>query len=200
MSEYKLNEYELQSYFKSLCNSFYIAYSKVKRLEEEKKNLQSGYDEESLEIVKSLIELESWVTIPNKYVTLEYSREELLKEKERLEAEEQEYEKKSKELMKTLRIWSDNMWKEYQAIARILYMIRDNKFHVIVTTKQEIYALILFYANYRVEACPIININEECRKIFPTGEKIYDDFLYAYEEDMKCGKSNLMEIVYNQYF
>ncbi len=35
MGEYKMNQYDLQRYFKSLCNSFYIAYEQVRRSEKE---------------------------------------------------------------------------------------------------------------------------------------------------------------------
>ena len=35
MSSYTMEQEVLQSYFESLCNSFYIAYEQVKRLEKE---------------------------------------------------------------------------------------------------------------------------------------------------------------------
>ena len=48
MSEYKMNQYDLQRYFKSLCNSFYIAYENVTRLEKEYYALINDYNEEDL--------------------------------------------------------------------------------------------------------------------------------------------------------
>jgi len=47
----KMEQYELQSYFKSLCNSFYIAYEQVKRLEKEEDDLIESYNEEDLEMI-----------------------------------------------------------------------------------------------------------------------------------------------------
>ena len=41
----------LQSYFKSLCNSFYIAYAEVKRLEKELEEVDSTVEEKNLEKV-----------------------------------------------------------------------------------------------------------------------------------------------------
>lgn len=194
MSDYKMNQYDLQSYFKSLCNSFYIAYEQVKRLEKEEDDLAENYNENDLETVKGLLGIEAYISIPNKYITLAYSREELEKEKERLEAEQQEYERKSDELDNIHRFWAKTMWNTHNVISNFIKSIiryekdneekdKDNKFSVIVTTKQEVYALIAFYSNNSVEEYPIVNMKEEYRKIFPTGEQVYEDFLKAYDFD-----------------
>lgn len=196
-----MNQYELQSYFKSLCNSFYIAYDQVNRLEKEEERLNSNYNEEDLEAIKSLLKMEDRITIPNKYVTLNYSREELLKEKERLEAEKREYEKQYEELQKILRYWSDIMWEVYHLIEKVLYTIKNNKFSIIVTTKEEVYALILFYCEHLVKDCPVVNLEEEYKKAFPTGEEVYAIFLFTYEVALNTvGPDNIMETLYNKYF
>lgn len=201
MSDYKMTGYEIQSYFKSLCNSFYIAYDQVKRLEKEKKELNDNYDETDLETVKSLIEMESRVTIPNKYVTLKYSRSELLKEKALLEAKAQEYERKYKELDDTCSFWSDNMWQDYEAVKSTLYTIKSNNFSIIVTTKEEIYALMRFYYEHTVEDYAVVNIEKEYREAFPTGEELYDDFMLAYKEALdENGLPDTMSILYEEYF
>lgn len=135
MSEYKISQYDLQSYFKSLCNSFYIAYEHVKRLEKEQK---------------------------------------------RIEAEGQEFKRikgKLEELERTLGYWEDNMWADFRPIESVLYKIKNNGFSIIVTTKEEIYALIMFYNFYKVKDFPIINI-----KACPTGEQLYDDFILEYKK------------------
>ncbi len=198
MSEYKMNQYELQSYFKSLCNSFYIAYDQVKRLEKEEERLDNDYNEEDLETVKSLLKMQS---CSNKYLTLNYSREELEKEKERLEAEEQEYERQYNELRKICKYWSDRMWDVYYAIEKVLYTIKDNKFSIILTTKAEIYALINFYYAHLVKDVPVVNLEEDGKKAFPTGKKLYDDFLSTYEKALNSiGPKNVMKTLYNKYF
>lgn len=202
MSEYKMNQDDLQSYFKSLCNSFYIAYEQVKRLKKEKDDLTESYNDEDLEMVNNLLEISVADSTQNKYITYKYSREELEKEKERLEAEEQEFERKYDELEKIRLYWERHMRKIYEEINSVIYTIKDNGFSIIVTTGAEIYALIRFYANWNnsVKEYPIVNMEEEYRQEFPTGEEMYDDFLYAYEEDMKCGEPIFMLRICDKYF
>lgn len=201
MNDYKMNQYDLQSYFKSLCNSFYIAYEQVKRLEKEEDALSENYNEEDLEMVKNLLDISVADSTQNKYITYKYSREELEKEKERLEAKEQEFGRKIKELGEIRSYWATNMWQDFEDIKNVLYKIKDNGFSIIVTTKAEIYALIRFYYYCNVKNYPIINMDEQCRQAFPTGEELYDDFLLAYKEALdKNGRENIMDILYNQYF
>ena len=47
----------LQSYFKSLCDSFYIAYKQVKRLEKQQDELEETEPCSELEIVNKLLEM-----------------------------------------------------------------------------------------------------------------------------------------------
>lgn len=215
MSEYKMNQYDLQSYFKSLCNSFYIAYEQVKRLEKERKELRSQYSEEDLEVVNSIINLIEEKTTTNKYIIILYSNEELEEKKERLEKEKEEYIERIKELNKILEYWSDFMWDTHKVISDFIKSIiryeedneeidKDNKFSVIVTTKQEVYALIAFYSNNSVEEYPIINMEEKYRESFPTGEEVYEDFLKAYDfdywADAKGVEEGAMKEVRKKYF
>lgn len=142
MSDYKMNQYDLQSYFKSLCNSFYIAYEQEKRLEKEADNLRESYNEEDLEMVNNLLKISVADSTQNKYITYKYSREELEKEKERLEAEVQEFDIKFEELGEIGSYWFNHMWQDFEAIKSVIYTIKDNGFSIIVTTKAEIYALL----------------------------------------------------------
>ncbi len=178
MSDYKMSQYDLQSYFKSLCNSFYIAYEQVKRLGKELNILRHVYNEREY-----------------------YNKEELEKNKERLEIEEQEYKVKSKELSKVYNIWTNRISKIYLEIMSTILIIKDNKFSIIITTKEEIYALMCFYSRWcqSVTEYPIVNMEEEFRQVFPTGEQVYEDFLYAYEKDMKFGSNEFMEMIYRHY-
>ena len=123
MSEYTMNQYDLQRYFKSLWNSFYIAYEQVKRLKEEKKALNNDYNEEDLKMVNSLLEISVVDSTQNKYVIYKYSHEELEKEKERLEAERQEFERKTEELEKIRNYWFDSMLRVFADIERVLFTI-----------------------------------------------------------------------------
>ncbi len=201
MSDYKINQYDLQSYFKSLCNSFYIAYEQVKRLEKEEDDLIESYNEEDLEMINNLLEISVADSTQNKYITYKYSREELEKEKERLQVEEQESDRKIEELGKICGYWSNHMRQDFEAIKSVIYTIKDNGFSIIVTTKAEIYALIRFYYSCGVKNYPIINMEEEYREVFPNGEELYDDFIFAYEEAIKeNGIPDTISSLYEKYF
>lgn len=179
MSDYKMNQYDLQSYFKSLCNSFYIAYEQVKRLEKEE----------------------------SKYITYKYSLEEL-QQREQLEDKKREYDREIEELNKIREklngirsYWVDNMWQDFEAIKSVLYTIQGYGFSIIITTKAEIYALIRFFYGRKVKQYPIINIEKEYRKAFSDGEELYDDFIFAYEEALdKNGVPDTMNLLYDKYF
>lgn len=201
MSDYKMNQYDLQSYFKSLCNSFYIAYEQVKRLEKEEDILKDNYNEEYLEMVKNLLEISVADSTQNKYITYKYLLEELEKEKERLEAKEKEFSRKIEELVKIRRYWANNMWKDFEAIKRVLYTIKNNGFSIIITTEEEICALMLFYSKKLVNQYPVVNIDEKYMQAFPTGEELYDDFLSAYKESLdKDCVPDAMDLLEDKYF
>lgn len=58
MNEITMEQDALQSYFESLCNSFYIAYTQVKRLEREEDELYNSTPSESeLDMVKGLLKM-----------------------------------------------------------------------------------------------------------------------------------------------
>lgn len=75
----------LQSYFKSLCNSFYIAYAEVKRLEEELEKADSTVEEENLEKVKEVLTAMRDTESPiHKYISFKNTEKELETEKAEL--------------------------------------------------------------------------------------------------------------------
>ena len=81
-----MKQYTLQSYFKSLCNSFYIAYVEVKRLERELKEADSTVEEENLENVKEVLKIMKDTESPiHKYINFKSTEPELEAEKVRLE-------------------------------------------------------------------------------------------------------------------
>lgn len=187
MSSYTMEQEVLQSYFKSLCNSFYIAYEQVKRLEKEMDELDITYSDEELEMVKSCLkvhELEEW---QQKYIVQKYSKEELEKRKEELEQAKKEYDGKCKELERQYMFW--NNLGEAKNILRLLGTIKDYNFSIIVTNREEIIALMAFFRERSVREYRIINTDEEYLKSFPTGEKMYEDFFNAYyladDDEMK---------------
>lgn len=190
MSRYTMDQYTLQGYFKSLCNSFYIAYEQVKRLEKLEEELESTCPEEELELVRNLLEISVPEELEQKYMASKYSKEELEKRKEELELAKDEYDEKCKELEEPRTFWSELLWKKgSKSIALVLKQIKKENFSVIVTSKEEIIALMAFFKNYSVEEYGIINTEEQYLKSFPSDKKMYEDFFAAYcladEDEMK---------------
>ena len=198
MSKYKMDQCTLQSYFKSICNSFYIAYIQVKRLEKLEDELESICPEKELELVKNLLEISVPEELQQKYMASKYSKEELLeKRKEELELAKKEYDEKCKELQEPKWLWNELLWKTAgRSIALVLKQIKEEDFSVIVTSKEEIIALMAFFRGKSVKEYRIINTDEQYLKSFPTGEKMYEEFYAAYclEDDKE------MEKVIHKYF
>lgn len=186
MSNYMMEQYTLQSYFKSLCNSFYIAYKQVKRLKKLEEELESTCPYEELKLVENLLEISVPEELEQKYMASKYSKEELEKKKEELELAKKEYDEKCKELEEPKRFWGELLWKKgMSSIASVLKQIDEVNFSVIVTNKEEIIALMAFFREYSVKEYRIINTDEQYLKSFPTGRKMYEEFFatYCLEDD-----------------
>lgn len=181
MSNYTMDQYTLQSYFKSVCNSFYIVYENVKRLEKEMDELESTCPNEELKMVKSCLQVYKSEEWQQKYIIQKYSKEELVKRNEELEVAKKKYEVRYKELYFASQFWRETLWwREKRNIDTILNEIRRSYFSVIVTRKEEIIALMAYFENHHIGRYGIINTNEQYIKSFPTGEKMYEEFLAAY--------------------
>ena len=139
MKDYTMDQYTLQSYFKSMCNSFCIARKQVKRLEEKKKEVQALYPED---------------------------------------------EEKCKELEYPIRFWSDKLWNESDRIEGTIKTMISKEYTIIVTTEEEIIALMNFFNIHLVARYAVINTNEDAIKDFPQGKEMYAEFLAAYDMDV----------------
>ena len=130
MKDYTIDQYTLQSYFKSLCNSFYIAYKQVKRLEA----IEPG------EICR--------------------------------------------EIQFQMRFWSDKKWNIANDIESIVKAMMAKEYTIIVTTEEEIIALMDFFETHSVEGYAVINTDEEYLKDFPKEKRMHKEFLDAYSKDL----------------
>lgn len=203
-----MGQYELQSYFKSICDSFYIAYQQVRRLEREIEELEKTSKEQELELLekmKPFYEVEDKEF--QKYISLRCSKEELESEKERLEEFQKKYRQKLAKLNEICNAWVDLMIEDRRRIESIVEEIKGNKYSIIITSKAQIYALMDFYKYYPVKRFPIINEEELAKKtFFAEGTTLYEDFLTAYHLDMQATSFNCssdtgnMEKVYERYF
>lgn len=195
MKDYTMDQYTIQSYFKSLCNSFYIAYEQIKRLEEKKKEIEDAFPQEELETVNMLLENYSKLE-KYKAVVQVCSKEELKQKKEQLEALKSIYEQNQEEQKHSWDFWTDKLWNDsYHRIEDILETIKRENYSIIVTKKEEVFTLMAFYRDYYVEFYRIINVEEKYLECFPTDD-MSKEFLEAYisENDEEMHK------IYSKYF
>lgn len=171
--------YKLQSYFKSLCNSFYIAYAEVKRLEKELEKVDSTVEEETLEKVKKvLIVMKDTESPIHKYINFKCTALELEEEEVRLEASINQKDERSEAIGEEKKIWSNWLWELREQIYGILMQINREKQKIIITSKEEIYALMFIY---RIEGTiRVLNTKEEYSISYPKNDKICCDFLEIY--------------------
>lgn len=208
MSRYTMDQYTLQSYFKSLCNNFCIAYAQVKRLEKKKEELKNSFPNEEMKLVDSLLKISVSEELEQKYMTPKYSKEELEKRKEELKvANKKKYDENCEELVWPKQFWSQILWNiSAESIVLVLKQIKVSNFSVIVTSKEEIIALMAFFREYPVEKYKIINTDEQYLKFFPTGEKMYEEFLQAYLLEVEADAKGIhdgsepMKKVIEKYF
>ena len=78
----------------------------------------------------------------------------------------------------------------------MLKKIYKKGFEVIVTSKEEILALMEFFSRNSLTKYRIINMDKNCLKSFPSGEEMYIDFYAAYSSV----DTARMEEVIQKYF
>lgn len=183
-----MNGYTLQSYFKSLCNSFYIAYAEVKRLERELEEADSTSEVEMLETIeKVLATMKNTENPAHKYIDFKCTEAELEAEKARLEQIIHQKDEKSETIKEEKVVWAEWMSYSKDEICRVLWQTGREEQTIIVTSKEEIYALMFVYRSEGL--IPVLNTKEQYLTSFPKNNKVYCDFLKIYlsenEEEMK---------------
>lgn len=174
-----MNGYTLQSYFKSLCNSFYIVYVEVKRLERELEEVDSTVEEENLKKVKEVLTAMKDTESPiHKYISFKHTEAELEAEKAELEQIIDQKDLESKNMNEEKAFWSEWMWHLENEIWRVLLQIERMEKTIIVTSKEEVYALMFVYRSERLIS--ILNTKEQYLEPFPKSDKVCCDFLKIY--------------------
>lgn len=189
-----MNGYKLQSYFKSLCNSFYIAYAEVKRLEEKMESVDATEERESISCLREILEVVKDKNNPcHKYMEVKWTENKLNEEKERLEEVISEKVEKSRELEIQLKSWCEWLRKQKDGIYSVLLAIKRNNQRIVITSKEDVYALMFVYRSEGL--INVLNIEEQYLISFPKSNKVCYDFLEIYlsenEERMKefCEKN-----------
>ena len=179
-----MDRYTLQSYFKSLCNSFYIAYAEVKRLEKECDETDSTSEVETLEAIeKVLATMKNTEDPAHKYIDFKYTETELETEKARLDEIVLQKDQESKSLGKEIGVWNEWLWNLKNTIFKVLLQISRNNQKIIVTSKEEVYALMFVYRSEGL--INVLNTEEQYLTSFPKGDKVCSSFLEFYLSDSK---------------
>lgn len=146
-----MEQYTLQSYFKSLCNSFYIAYAEKKRLEKKLEEADLTVGEKALKEAEKARLKDSVFEINKKY----YEQESAVGE------------------------WAERLINLESMLWKDLVRISRNKQKIIVTSKEEVYAIMYVYA--KDAAVPrVLNIEEQYLMSFPKDDKLCSSFLTVY--------------------
>ena len=196
MSKYSTKEDVYQSYFRNMCKTFYIAYKEVKRLEKEKKKLQEKSQSQEFEMVRELLKINVPEAVLKKYVDKRYTIENLKKEREKLKGIKEKSDKKKKEVETVLNFWINEYWDKIKNISDIIKEMEKENFLITVTCGDEVIGLMAYFMENSLKEHRIINLDEKCLEMFPTGEEIYKEFyeIYCIEDDEK------MKEVIKKYF
>lgn len=176
----QMNQKELQSYFASLCKSFYIVYKQVKRLEKEVVKLKKTDPKEELKVVNELLEMPEQNKNWQKYITSKCSKEELQAKEKELKEALKEYNQGHDELIREIEKWDNNYKIIAKAVEELMDTLRDEEVTVKVSSKDEIYALMCFYRENSVIQFRVIDTDEKALKSFPSDKKKYQEFYEAY--------------------
>lgn len=188
MEKFTLERDILQSYFESVCKSFYIAYAQVKRLEAKDEELDETNPKEELEVVNMLLDN----SIPEdlrKEIGL-CSDEVLEKKKKEYERLKEEYKQKSKELEGARRFWGNELWQKCaKQVESLISKVKEEEISIIVTSREEVVTLIAFFRYAKLVDNEIIDVSEEALSSFPQDD-MSQDFLKAYlsKEDAEMKK------------
>lgn len=175
-----MDEYTMQSYFKALSNAYYIAYEQMKRLEKEDEELSKLDRTDELDELKKLQSLDITVGVTKKYLSSDFSKERLANIQSQLEKEQQDYEERQKKLDNEYTSWRIRKENLDALIKEAVITIKENGFHIIVTSKENIIALLCFFAKNNISDYKVINTEEEFLQFFPVEEEWYQDFFRAY--------------------
>lgn len=197
-----INQYTLQSYFKSLCNSFKIAYEQRKRLKKEKEGVKKELEESGYYKEVDIINKISGIYLEEKekyerFVQLKYSKEQIEKVKKELQAEIEKKEGEYESIRKQIYFWEVYMADIAIHVESICQKIESEGYKIIVTKEEELLVLVYTYITRKEEKIfDILKIDSESLPVFPKGEiseLILKTFFFERDEDQ-------MEKVYNYLY
>lgn len=174
----------IQSYFRTLCKAYYIAYKQLKRLKSEYRKLLKTCPANELQEIRRLQNLCLSKENSKKYLSANFSKEELAKQEEVLTRKLEKYRKKEEEIRSEYSTWDMQREKLMEAIIKVVYTIEELQmkdkecYKIVIKSEEEVIVLIDFcHKEGHVE---IASKNTEDIKLFPKKNKLCVDFLKAY--------------------
>lgn len=168
----------IQSYFRTLCKSYYVAYKQLKRLKKECDKVIKESPGNELTEIRNLQKLCLSEEHSKKYLSANFSKQELAKEEEELSKKSAECREKFKKIEYEFEKWNENREKLMEAIIKAMETIRSYNYEITVKSKAEVIVLIDLCKR---KGCFVeIASNDEAMKLFPKKDKLCAAFLEAY--------------------
>lgn len=178
-----MHPYTIQSYFKSLCDVYYIAYQNRNRLLEQAEELKTFDRTPELIVIEKLKQLELTDEIKKKYFSEDFSKEALGQIQEKLRQEMEEYMEKKQIINKEFSYWKEQMAGLEKQIIETIKTAVKNGYYIIITSKNQIIPLIsLFYKN-EIKGIRFINMEEDLLRLYPVGDETCEEFFKAYSSE-----------------
>lgn len=191
-----MDQYTLQSYFTSLCDAYYIAYSKKNRILKEDEELKKTDKTAEIKVIEQLKELHITDEIKKKYFSEGFSKEELGEIQKRLQEEQEEYKKKKDKINKDYSYLRQQIAGLEKQIVETVKEVEENGYTIIITSKKQIIPLISLFYKTEISGTRVINMEEEFLKLYPTGDKLCEKFFKAYSSE----NNEMMIQLYTEYF
>lgn len=195
-----MNFEAIQSYFRTLCKAYYIAYKQLKRLRSEyRKLLLKTYPENELQEIHRLQNLCLSKENSKKYLSANFSKEELAKQEEVLTRKLEEYRKKEEEIRSEYFIWDVHREKLMGEIIELVNTIKKlqmkdkEQYKIVIKSEEEV--IVLIDLCYKEGIVGIASKDTEDIKLFPKKNKLCVYFLEAYLNN----QYNVIKCLYRDY-
>ena len=178
-----MHPYTIQSYFKTLCDVYYIAYENKNRILKRDEELKAFDRKTELTVIEKLKQLELTEVIKKKYFSEDFSKTELEVIQEQLRKEQEYYMKEKEKINKEFSYWKEQMAGTEKQLIETIKKVVERGYYLIITSKKQIIPLIsLFYKN-EIKGIRFINLEEELLRLYPVGDVLCEEFFKAYSSE-----------------
>lgn len=180
-----MNNYSTQSYFSALCDVFYITIGEVRKQEIKEEELEATCPSSELEVITSLLKAAEHEELQKKYVVQKFTIEELEERKKELSEQLQAYRNNYKVFKEESRVWSLRYQSTKDEIIRVLDEVKKEKGSLIISSTNQIFALMIIFNEKEIKNYKVINTNELYLRSFPVDDMAVEFFRAYTLEDGK---------------